>query len=205
MSKQATTNLAKELKKQEKKEKHKPSEEEVEERQKTIWKIKKYLASPRFGEYITKDLGIKYSQAQLQRMSLSTLKNLLARIRVSVNMKNTDSMFERMTKGGAVMLESSASMAGYDLDGYADELFQNEDFLNALECTKIEADLPTIPAPAQLLLIATQTALIVYKKNQIIKQHQVKKKTKQKEPQEIKLEPPQTQMKPPTIGLGEII
>ena len=207
MSKQqmkTTEDIAKELIKQEKKQKkqqqNKVKDDDGDERQKIIWKIKKYLASPRFGEYITKELGIKYTQAQLQRMSQSTLQNILSRIRVSVDMKNTDSLFERMTKGGALAMETSAGSMGYNIDGFADELFRNEEFLNALEKTKIEADLPTIPPPVQMLLIASQVAFICHTKNRI-KQSALK----QKKQDVVIQDEPVREMKPPTIAIGEII
>lgn len=190
----------------------KKNDEEAEERQKVIWKIRRYIASKRFGEYISKELGIKYTQAQLQKLKLNTLQNILHRIRISIDLKNTDSIMDKFAFGASMMTEMAVSPF-YDIEGTTEVLFENDDFLNALEKVKIETDVPNIPPPIQLSLIGVQTALVVHQRNTFVKKRNVPQKNQDivitdkddKNEKKNELNEPVREMRPPTIQLGEIL
>ena len=153
-------------KKSERSLKKKTEEMESEEREKTIWKIRRYLTSRKFGDYLTKELGIKYSQAQLRKLKGSSLKNTLHRIRVAVDMRNIDAIYDKMVFHTCFVTEQVMSPF-YNIDGFAQNLQQNDEFSCALEKMKIEAELPNIPPPMQLLAIASQTAIVTHRLNQV--------------------------------------
>ena len=135
------TNL---LKKNSRSSKKTTDENEVEEREKIIWKVRRYLSSKKFGEYLTKELGIKYSQAQLRKLKLTSLRNLLHRIRIAVDMKNVDAIYDKMVFHGTFVVEKALSPI-YNIDGFTENLHRNEEFQCGMEKLKIEAELPHIP------------------------------------------------------------
>lgn len=137
---------------------------ESEEREKTIWKVRKYLTSERFGKYLTKELGITYTHKQLQKLKLGTLQNVLSRIRVAVNNKNTDKILNSFVFSMSITTEKVVSPF-YDIDGFTHNLQQSESFMNALECWKIEQEVPSLNPTAQLCLVASQVALMTHEVN----------------------------------------
>ena len=177
--------------------------EERAEREKVIWKIRRYLSSQRFGNYLTKEIGIKYSQPQLTKLKLSTLQNILARIRNAVDNRNCDAIYDKLLQGGLYSVERVVTPI-YDVEGMTKRLMGDDAFLNAVERAKIEAELISIPPHVQMGLIIAQTAMITHHINQTTKEfHSIKK-----EP----LGPPETEMTPPeeedgnaVIKVGQLI
>lgn len=174
---------------------------DIEERQKIIWKIKKYLASKRFGTYLQKELGIKYSQTQLSKFQISTLQNILSRIRIAVDTKNSDNIYDKMMFSASLAFEKGISPV-YDIDGFAVKLFENDEFLNAAEKVKIESELPNIPPSVQMMFIATQTAIVVHEMNKLDSKKDV---VVHEEKEEKHLKTPVVEMTYPNFEVGQII
>lgn len=156
------------------------NEEEANERESLIWKIRKYLTSKRFGQYLSKELGISYTHKQLQKLKIGTLRNIISRIRIAVNNMNTDKILDSVVYSTSLAVEKVASPF-YDVDGLTENLQTSDPFLNALESWKIEQELPTLPPATQLLLVGGQIAVFTHEMN--------KRKVKNPQPQKT-MEPP---------------
>ena len=144
------------------------TDEERSEREKIIWKIRRYLSSQRFGHYLTKEMGIKYTQNGLQKLKLPTLRNILARIRTAIDNQRAGAIYDRLLQGGLLGIEKAISPV-YDIDGFSKNLLSDNGFLDAVEKAKIEAELPSIPPHLQIGIIATQCAVATHHLNQFKK------------------------------------
>ena len=154
--------------------KDKLDDEQTNERERTIWIIRRYLSSKKFGDYLTKELGIKYTQAQLRKLKNTSLKNTLHRIRIAVDMRNVDAMYDKMFFHTSLVVEKTLTPF-YDVEGLTQNLQNNEEFQCALEKMKIEAEIPNIPPPVQMMMIASQTAIMTHHMNKLATQQIAKK------------------------------
>ena len=136
-----------------------------EDIQNKIFTIQKYQNSPRFSEYLKKNCGIKYSITQLEKMKEPQLSNVLDKIRINLDNRNMDHIYNTMAKTMANGLEMTVSPF-YNIDGFSDTLLNNEEFLDVYEKFKIEYKLPTMPVGLQLGYIITSTMLIQHKINE---------------------------------------
>ena len=130
-----------------------------------IMKILKYQSSRRFGAYITKELKITQSRQQLLKLSIDRLNNILHRIRLNLNNRNLDAIFENMAITCAKGYETTITHFGFDIEGFTDLLTANPGFWDAFERWKIERELPDIPPGIQLGYIVATTTLAAHTLN----------------------------------------
>ena len=130
-----------------------------------IMKILKYQSSRRFGEYITKKLKITQSREQLLKLSVDKLNNILHRIRLNLNNRNMDAIFENVALTCAKGYETTITGIGYNIEGFTDLLVANPGFWDAFERWKIERELPDIPPGIQLGYIVASTTLAAHNLN----------------------------------------
>ena len=131
-----------------------------------IMKILKYQSSRRFGKYITKELKISQSREQLAKLSVDRLKNILHRIRLNLNNRNMDAIFENMALTCAKGYETTVTQFGYDIEGFTDLLTANPGFWDAFERWKIEKEMPDIPPGIQIGYIVATTTLAAHSLNE---------------------------------------
>lgn len=159
----------------------------TENKEKIILKIQKYQSSKRFGSYITKELKINQSREQLAKLSVERLNNILVRIRLNLNSRNLDSIFENLAITSAKGYETVVSHFGYNINGFTELLMANPGFWDAFERWKIEREMPDIPPGIQLAYIITSTSVAAYNINQMnnmqihVKNDEIKEKTDKKE------------------------
>ena len=176
-----------------------------EDREKLIWKIKKYFSSKRFSQYLQKEIGIHYTQAQLRKKTTPQLHNILNRVRVALDNMNVDNMIDGTLKTGCVFLEKTLDEI-YNIDGFTDMLWENQQFLNALERTKIETDIPTIPPHIQLSVICLQTAIICHKLNELkLPPKPIEPPTEPPEPQNEDEKDKEKKPEPKPLLLGDLM
>lgn len=137
------------------------------DKEKLILKILKYQSNKRFGERIKKNLGIKYTRAQLIKNNQESLESILFRIRNYLNSQNLDAVFEHMAQFSAKGYEDLVCGIGYDISGFSSILLQNPSFWDNLERYKIERHIPDIPPAMQLVYIITSTTYIAHLQNNI--------------------------------------
>ena len=130
-----------------------------------IAKILKYQGNKRFGPIINKELGFKYTRAQLSRLSIDNLETILHRIRTHLNTRNMDQVFEHMAKMTAKGYEDLVTGFGYNIEGFSELLLQNPAFHDAFERWKIERKIPDIPPSFQLMYIIASTTYIAHTSN----------------------------------------
>lgn len=128
--------------------------------------IRRYQSNERFKDYITKELGVTFSYASLNKKSVSSLKDILERIRINLDNRNIDKIFSSATKSTSLVYEKVMSEF-YDIEGFTDNLFSQDNFLDCLEKIKIETNLPQIPAPVQMGYMVIQTTLLTHELNKM--------------------------------------
>ena len=139
----------------------------IENKEKIILKIQKYQSSKRFGSYITKELKINQSRDQLAKLSVERLNNILVRIRLNLNSRNLDNIFENLAITSAKGYETVVSHFGYNINGFTELLMANPGFWDAFERWKIEREMPDIPPGIQLAYIISSTSIAAYNINQM--------------------------------------
>ena len=128
-------------------------------------RILKYQASRRFGQAVTKELKINYSREQLVKFSVDRIEKILQRIRLHLNSRNIDAMFEHLATTCAIGYEKTISPF-YDITGFSELLLANPGFHDALERYKIENNsIPDIPPGMQLVYIVATTTLAAHTLN----------------------------------------
>ena len=161
--KKLETRALKQILTKEKKQNQKKISNNKEEK---IFTIQKYQNSKRFSDYIKKNINIKYTSQQLQKLSENDLENILQKIRINLDNKNMDAIYNNMAKTMANGLEMSVSPF-YDIYGFSDRLLDNEQFLDCYEKLKIEYKLPTMPPTLQLFYIISSTMMIQHNLNKM--------------------------------------
>jgi len=136
--------------------------------QEKIFTIQKYMTSNRFGDYVKKDIGIKYTLAQLEKKSDKELEDILNKIRIHLDNKNMDAIYDGMAKSMASGLEMTLTPF-YDIDGFSDTLLDpnNAQFWDTYEKFKIEHKLPTMPVGLQLAYIVSSTMILQHNLNKM--------------------------------------
>lgn len=130
-----------------------------------ITKILKYQHNKRFGPVINKELGFKYTRAQLSKQSIDSLETILHRIRTHLNTRNMDKVFEHMAKVTAKGYEDLVTGFGYNIEGFSDLLMDNPSFHDAFERWKIERKIPDVPPSFQLMYIIASTTYMAHVMN----------------------------------------
>ena len=154
-----------------------------QEKQELIMIIKRYQSNPRFKQYIKKDLGIDYSHSSLTKKSINGLKDILEKIRVNLNNRNVSKMMDSVGQSTSVAYETVLSEF-YDIEGFTDNLWGQENFLDVWEKLKIETTMPNIPPMVQVGLIVLQTTMLTHELNKL-KQRPVEMKGPSEEDMKI--------------------
>lgn len=136
----------------------------INDKESLIMKIQKYQSSRRFGQIITKELKISQSREQLIKLSIDRLENILHRIRLHLNNRNLDSIFENMAVTCAKGYEASITPF-YNIEGFSELLLNNPGFWDAFERWKIEREMPNIPPGIQLAYIIASTTITAHTLN----------------------------------------
>ena len=132
-------------------------------KQKYVYQIIKYQDSPRFGNYIKKDLKINFNESALQKKSSSKLQEILNRIRINLDNRNLDNFYNAMLVNATLSFETLMENF-YTIEGFSDSLMTNPHFLDSVERYKIEnvGKMPSIPPSLQIIFIMSQTAMICH-------------------------------------------
>lgn len=161
-----------------------------------ITKILKYQHNKRFGTIINKELGFKYTRAQLTKHSIDSLETILHRIRTHLNTRNMDKVFEHMAKVTAKGYEDLVTGFGYNIEGFSDLLMENPAFHDAFERWKIERKIPDVPPSFQLMYIIASTTYMAH----IMNKSQVAIREKKMEPDIKKIQKEVIIKDPPDNG-----
>ena len=158
-----------------------------------IFKIQKYQNSPRFGDYVRKQLKINFNNDQINKKSQSQLTNILSKIHVNLDNRNVDKIMDSMATHGLVAIEKGSKTIGFNIDGTTSALMDSDDFLNAFERFKIDecGVMPKMPLKLQLLYMISSTMMVQYHINNLMP----KTDTSIKQP----LGPAQMEMKGPQM------
>ena len=159
-------------------------ESSSQSKQKYVYQILKYQDSPRFGNYIKKDLKINFTETSLQKKKPKALEEILNRIRVNLDNRNLDNFYNAMLVNATLSFERLMDHF-YTIEGFSESLMKNPHFLDSVERYKIEniGKMPSIPPSLQIIFIMSQTAMIC---------HQISTKSKNSEAPK--------QMKPPQLS-----
>lgn len=135
-----------------------------------VEKIIKYQTSKIFGEIIHKELKFNYTREQLKNKTILELDELLDKIRLHLNNRQTEKIFDSMVVMGSLAIEKSIDPF-YECSGFSDNLCQSKDFWTAMETYKIENGtyLPDIPPYIQLMYIMSSTLMLTHQLNKVEK------------------------------------
>lgn len=147
-------------------EKSSSSNQTAKEKQSLIMIIRRYQENPRFKDFVSKNIGIKETYNSLNKKSIPQLQDLLERIRVQLDNRNVDKIYDSLAKSSSQVYETVLSDF-YDIDGFTDNLFSQENFLDCLEKIKIETNLPHIPPYVQMGYIVLQTTILTHEVNKM--------------------------------------
>ena len=137
------------------------STEDIDKKQKIIFKIQKYQDSSRFGDIVRHELKFNQKYDELSDMTMNELENMLSRIRIHLDNKNLDKFYDSIVTSGAVMYEQSVSMF-YDIEGFSDILLDNDEFWNCVERFKCETELPSVNPTTQVLYMIAQATIMAH-------------------------------------------
>ena len=133
----------------------------VENKQNSIYIIQKYQSSELFGEYVRNELKVNYTEEALNKKSLIQLQTILSKIRLNLDNKNLNQMYDSVLFGSTMMVET-LSKPIINVDGFSKMLKENPSFLSCWERFKCETVMPTIPSHIQMTFIILQTYFIAY-------------------------------------------
>ncbi len=139
--------------------------------------ISRYQASERFSDIIKKQLGIKFSEAQLQKKSLSVLQGILSKIQMHFSNRGTDKLFDMAVKNGSITYEKIISQY-YDIDGFTNNFLGDPAVLDSLECFKCENVQMAIPPIYQLIFAIISCTYITGQINRMDKRREMLKKAR---------------------------
>ena len=140
--------------------------ETVEQKQNMIHIIQKYQSSEIFGKFVRNELKISYTEEALQKKTVEQLHTILTKIRVSLDNKNLNKMYDSVLFSSTMMLET-VSRPMVNVDGFNQLLKENEQFISCWERFKCESVMPTIPAHLQMIFILGQTYFTAYAMNKM--------------------------------------
>ena len=144
----------------------KSSSSEITEKQRLIFIIEKYQSSSRFGDFVRKNLKVNYTHETLQKKSLSTLKDILEKIRLNLDNKNLDKFYELMLRTSTLTFEKLVCNFA-DIEGFTDNLLDSEAFQDCWARYKIEKTFPRVSPEVQMSFIVLQTLAVTYKLNEV--------------------------------------
>ena len=161
-----------EKKKKEKEQKEIEQKNEVDEKQKLILIICRYMDSKRFEHVIKDKLKMKFTEAQLQKKKINALRDIHSRIKTNLNNKSNDMIFDLMVKNGCMMYESIINSM-YECKGVGKQLQTNDEFLDLVEMFRCEYSVvPNIDPSIRLALCVAGCTYITHTMNMYEKRKQ---------------------------------
>ena len=139
-------------------------------KQNAIYTIQKYQTSAIFGDYVKNELKINYTEEMLNKKSVAQLESILSKIRVNLDNKGINKMYDSVLFGSTSMIEN-ISRPIVNVDGFNKMLMENEQFLRCWERFKCGSVMPTIPSHIQMMCILAQTYFLAYAMNKPISQN----------------------------------
>jgi len=141
--------------------------DDTKERAAVIFSIKSYGKSARFKK-LWKAEGVKFGDAALNKMSLDALKLKLESLDMLIANRHTSDFIDVLLKNGLSFAENIIdSRTKFKIGGLAEELFDNDNFLDTLERLKLKYSLPSvnIDPGLEIMMIVIQTAMMVHQTN----------------------------------------
>ena len=133
-------------------------------RQLQIAKILKYQESKFFNPLLKKSMKLSHTHETLSKKNNEQLEAVLNRMRVCLDQQTVHSFYNNLAEQGTVMTEKLLQNV-YNIDGFAEDIKNNEHFWITFERFKIESDLPTIPIGFQLAQVLFTTAVVQHERN----------------------------------------
>ena len=138
--------------------------QESHRRQLQIAKILKYQESKFFNPLLKKSMKLSHTHETLSKKNNEQLEAVLNRMRVCLDQQTVHSFYNNLAEQGTVMTEKLLQNV-YNIDGFAEDIKNNEHFWITFERFKIESDLPTIPIGFQLAQVLFTTAVVQHERN----------------------------------------
>ena len=137
--------------------------DDLKERATLIYAIKAYGKSPRFKKYL-KTQGKTFGESRLQKMNIEQLKLELETLDLLISNRGNSDFIDSVIKNGLVFAENIVdSRTKLKIRGTADELWENDKFLDLLERVKLKYGMPSLNLdPAlELTFVVFQTAMLM--------------------------------------------
>ena len=139
----------------------KKSEEEVKEHQELVIMLSRYGQSKRFAEYL-KSMGFQLTVSQLKPLGNDELKELLQRVKTSIDNKNVSNFWEELVFGviqtGEVVTINTTLSQRLKIAGLTDALRGDDTFLDLIEQVELENQNLVYTSPYVRLVYSVATA-----------------------------------------------
>lgn len=134
--------------------------------------ISRYHGSKRFHEHL-KSIGMLKTPAQLDKMSNDQLADYIRALNLAIDNKSANRFIDTVVHNGLKISEHTLHRV-YCVDGLTSALEHDDDWLDALECFKLEhQDIVHVSPAARLGIIAVQTAIKVHTVGEYLRSKQV--------------------------------
>jgi hypothetical protein len=139
----------------------KKSEEEVKEHQELVIMLSRYGQSKRFAEYL-KSMGFQLTVSHLKGLDNEELKELLQRVKTSIDNKNVSNFWEELVFGviqtGEVVTINTTLSQRLKIAGLTDALRGDDTFLDLIEQVELENQNLVYTSPYVRLVYSVATA-----------------------------------------------
>lgn len=145
---------------------------DVKEHQKYLIKLQRYGASERFSEYLKK-MNFKLDIDHLKKLHVEELKEMLERVRITINSRDTNNMINGLVFSGTQIMETIAInnevIKKYvNLKGFSSMLQNDESFKDIIEQLNLEYnDISTLSPEKRLGFVLVMTAMKCHGINKI--------------------------------------
>jgi hypothetical protein len=143
------------------KNKGKKTDDEISEHQTFVIMLSRYGSSRRFSDYL-KSMGFVLNISTLKKMDIEELKELLQRVKTSIDNKNVSNFWEDLTFGliqtGESLVCATTLSQKIKLAGITEALRGDETFLDLLEQIELENQDITHASPYVRLVYSVVTA-----------------------------------------------
>lgn len=152
--------------------KQKKTPENIKEHQEHVLMLSRYGTSERFSKYL-KGLSFDLAPNKLKKMELEELKELLQRVRTSINNKNTTGVFQEFAIGGVQMIEgisvNTALNKKIKIKGLSKALQNDHVFMDLLEQIQLEnQNLAYVSPYTRLVYTILMTSMRIHSINILI-------------------------------------
>ena len=144
---------------------HIETPEDIKKHQEILIKLSRYASSQRFADYL-RDAGFNLDQNRISKLSLQKLQDLLTRVQVSINARNSNSFVSNIIFAGINTVENISIKTKikdyFDLEGYTDLLKDDPEFADLIHQLELEYfDITSISPEKRLVLLLVMNALKV--------------------------------------------